>query len=203
MFKKTKTLLMATTLMGFGAAASALETDATVLNADILDKEQTIVANAAKVQNLSTLVTAVQAAGLVDALNGEGPFTVFAPMNEAFEAVPSEDLANLLKPENRDALVDLLEKHVVAGSFDSFTIEQQIQDLGDEDEQVASNVSESMIGDDMVGAFETLDGTELFISVNGGDIYINQPGQDPIEVIVADVETSNGVVHLIDGVIMN
>jgi uncharacterized surface protein with fasciclin (FAS1) repeats len=119
-----------------------------------------------------TLVAAVQAAGLVDTLKGEGPFTVFAPTDEAFAALPDGTVENLLKPENREQLVAVLTYHVVAGKVTAAEV---------------VNLSEAA----------TVNGAKVSISTNYGNVRI-----DDATVVQADVMASNGVIHVIDQVIL-
>lgn len=130
-----------------------------------------IVEVASDTDNLSTLVTAVKAAGLVETLSGDGPFTVFAPTNEAFEALPDGTLESLLEPENKDMLVDILTYHVVAG------------------EVMSGDLSDGLMA-------ETVQGSQITISIADG-VSVNDAS-----VIAADVEANNGVVHVIDSVIL-
>ncbi|MCH8494675.1 MAG: fasciclin domain-containing protein [Balneolales bacterium] len=122
--------------------------------------------------NLSTLVAAVQAADLVDVLAGDGPFTVFAPTNEAFAALPDGTLEMLLLPENKEMVVSILTLHVVPGKGMS----------GD-------------LSDGMTAA--SVNGENLTIGISYGNASVNGSG-----IIAADVEASNGVVHVIDTVIL-
>lgn len=131
-----------------------------------------IVALASETESLSTLVTAVQAADLVSTLQGEGPFTVFAPTNDAFAALPEGTLDNLLKPENKQQLVDILTYHVVSGAVRS------------------SDLSDGMTA-------PTVNGAPITVSIQEGRVMINDA-----MVVTPDVEASNGVVHIIDEVIM-
>lgn len=135
------------------------------------EMQKDIVALAMDTESLSTLVTAVKAGDLVETLQGEGPFTVFAPTNEAFAALPEGTLEDLLKPENKDQLVSILTYHVVPGKIMS-------SDLSDG--QTAA----------------TVNGKEIEVSVGEG-VQINGAN-----VAMADVEASNGVVHVIDQVIL-
>ena len=121
--------------------------------------------------SFNTLVAAVQAAELVDTLKGEGPFTVFAPTDEAFAALPEGTVETLLKPENKDQLVAILTYHVVPGKVMS----------GD-------------LSDDMTAA--TVQGGEITIDLDNG-VMVNDAN-----VVQADIETSNGVIHVIDKVIL-
>ena len=131
-----------------------------------------IVALASETPSLSTLVQALQAADLVGALQGAGPYTVFAPTNEAFAALPAGTLDNLLKPENKQQLADILKYHVVEGNVKSTDL--------------TNNMSA-----------KTLNGADLKVMLNGSNVMINDAN-----VTMADVAASNGVVHVIDKVIL-
>ncbi len=130
-----------------------------------------IVDTAAGAGDFSTLVAAVQAAGLVDTLKGDGPFTVFAPTDAAFAALPAGTVEELLKPENKDKLVEILTYHVVPGKVMS----------GD-------------LVDDMKAA--TVQGSAITIDLDSGVMV------DEATVTTADIEAENGVIHVIDTVIM-
>ncbi|MFN3248061.1 fasciclin domain-containing protein [Roseibium album] len=134
--------------------------------------EKDIVDTAAGAGSFNTLVAAVQAAGLVDTLKGEGPFTVFAPTDEAFAALPEGTVENLLKPENKDQLVAILTYHVVPGKVMS-------SDIAGKKAEVAS-----VQGDKI--SVDATDGVKV----------------DGAKVVTADIETSNGVIHVIDAVIL-
>ena len=133
---------------------------------------KTIVDLAVADPDLSTLVTALKAGGLVGTLSGQGPFTVFAPTNEAFASLPAGVVANLLKPENKAQLVDVLTYHVVAGAV-------RAKDLKDGEK------------------LKTVEGKELTVRISGSTVFINSA-----KVTTADVTASNGVVHIIDGVLL-
>ncbi|MEL7273598.1 MAG: fasciclin domain-containing protein [Pseudomonadota bacterium] len=146
------------------AAAILAASTSAAFSADIVD-------TAAGNESFSTLVAAVKAAGLVETLKGDGPFTVFAPTNDAFAALPAGTVENLLKPENKDQLVAVLTYHVVPGKVMS-------TDLTD-DAQVAT--------------------------VQGGNVTIdldNGPMVNDAKVVTADIETDNGVIHVINKVIL-
>ncbi|MGI9658429.1 MAG: fasciclin domain-containing protein [Gaiellaceae bacterium] len=145
-----------------GDAQEAVEEAATEI-ADIVD-------TAIAAGDFSTLVAAVQAAELVDTLKGEGPFTVFAPTDEAFAALPEGTLDDLLLPENKDQLAAILTYHVVPGTVLS-------TDLAD-------------------GQVATVNGEEVTIAVTDG-VTVNGAN-----VVTADIETSNGVIHVIDAVLL-
>ena len=136
-----------------------------------------IVALASETDSLSTLVAAVQAADLVETLQGDGPFTVFAPTNEAFDALPDGTLDTLLEPANQGQLVDVLTYHVVAG------------------EVFAADLSDGQV-------VETLQGETLTVEIRDGMVYIIDAAGGEALVQTADVDASNGVVHLIDSVLL-
>jgi uncharacterized surface protein with fasciclin (FAS1) repeats len=132
---------------------------------------ETIAAAAAATPDLSTLVSALQAADLVETLEGEGPFTVFAPTNEAFAAIqPTVD--NLLKPANKDELTKVLTYHVVPGTYTSADLKNGQK-------------------------LKTVEGQDLTVSIKGSTVKVNDATVEK-----ADIETSNGVVHIIDGVLV-
>ena len=134
-------------------------------------QDKTIVELASETESLSTLVTAVKAAGLVETLSSEGPFTVFAPTNDAFAALPEGTLETLLKPENQQQLIDVLTYHVVGANVMSTDL---------------SNGQEAA----------TVQGEKISVDLSKG-VMINNAS-----VIAADVKASNGVVHIIDKVIL-
>lgn len=131
-----------------------------------------IVDTAVSAGSFNTLVTAVKAAGLVETLKGDGPFTVFAPTDEAFAALPEGTVENLLKPENRDKLVSILTYHVVPGKV------------------MASDVNAKKLD------VATVEGSK--VSING----MSGVSVDNARVIKANIETDNGVIHVIDAVIL-
>ncbi len=133
--------------------------------------DKNVVENASAAPNLSTLVAAVKAADLVETLSGEGPFTVFAPDNAAFEKLPEATLADLLKPENKQQLTDILTYHVVPGTYAA-------SDLTDGQE------------------LKTVNGETLAVSVKDGTVKVGDA-----TVTQADVFQSNGVAHVIDTVL--
>ncbi len=131
-----------------------------------------IVETAVSAGSFNTLAAALEAAGLVDTLKGDGPFTVFAPTDEAFAKLPAGTVENLLKPENKDQLVKVLTYHVVPGIVSS----KQVVKLE---------------------SARTVEGQSVKIAVNGGSVMI-----DNAKVVKADVAASNGVIHVIDTVIL-
>ena len=154
-----KTALAASVLALLGTAAFAG------------DMKKDIVDTAAGAGDFTTLLTAAEAAGLVDTLKGDGPFTVFAPTDEAFAALPEGTVEDLLKPENKEKLASILSYHVVPGK-----------------------VMSTDLTDDMEA--ETVQGASLTIDLDNGVMV------EGANVTSADIETSNGVIHVIDKVII-
>lgn len=157
MFRTKALAVVAAALMGTTAMAGGHAKD--------------IVDTAAEAGSFSTLLAAAEAAGLVETLKSEGPFTVFAPTDEAFAALPEGTVADLLKPENKEMLAGILTYHVVPGK-----------------------VMSTDLTDDMEAT--TVQGTTVMIDLDNGVMV------DDATVTTADIETSNGVIHVIDKVIM-
>lgn len=143
-----------------------------------------IVDNAVNSADHTTLVAAVKAASLVDTLKSAGPFTVFAPTNAAFAALPAGTVETLLKPENKAALGKVLTYHVVAGTIDAATLLQRIQ---------AGKGSASL---------KTVSGGTLTASTKDGKVMIEDEKGRWATVTIADVTQSNGVIHVVDGVLL-
>jgi uncharacterized surface protein with fasciclin (FAS1) repeats len=177
-------LLGACAMQPMGAAPMAETTPVTVGGAPMY-ANKTIVANAVNSDDHTTLVAAVKAAGLVDTLNSPGPFTVFAPTNEAFAALPAGTVDTLLKPANKGTLTQVLTYHVVPGRLDS--------------KKLASLVA--MNGG--AATLVTVDGAELKVTMGGPNMLLvtDQKG-DVAHVTIADVYQSNGVIHVIDKVML-
>lgn len=146
--------------------------------------DKNIVENAVNSQDHTTLVAAVKAAGLVETLSGEGPFTVFAPTNAAFEALPEGTVETLLKPENKDQLTKILTCHVVGTEAMSDAIGKMIAD------------------DNGNHPVPTLGGCELSAKMDGDNITLTDENGNVATVTIADVDQSNGVIHVIDAVLL-
>jgi uncharacterized surface protein with fasciclin (FAS1) repeats len=144
-----------------------------------------IIENAVNSKDHTTLVAAVKAAGLVDALMGPGPFTVFAPVNAAFDALPPGTVETLLKPENKDTLTKILTAHVVAGDFTAADIARKAKRSKD-------------------GYFnmKTLSGDALSAKVKNGKVYVFDESGNAAVITIADVDQSNGVIHVINKVLL-
>lgn len=145
---------------------------------------QTIVEIAVGTEDLSTLVAAVTAAGLVDALNGEGALTVFAPPNSAFEKLPEGTVATLVEPENKELLTGILTYHVVPA------------------EVFAADLIKAINDSDGHYTIPTLNGETLSASIQDGDVILTDATGATAKIIATDIDASNGVVHLIDRVVM-
>jgi len=143
-----------------------------------------IVENAVNSKDHTTLVAAVKAAGLVEALQSDGPFTVFAPTNAAFEKLPDGTVSTLLKPENKEQLQTILKYHVVSGNWKAKAIAKLIED------------------GDGKAIVKTLSGSTLTIWSKGGDVYVTDENGNSGKVTIADVNQSNGVIHVIDNVLL-
>ena len=148
-------------------------------------KSKDIIDNAVNSADHTTLVAAVKAAGLVGTLKGKGPFTVFAPTNDAFNALPAGTVDTLLKPENKDTLVKVLTYHVVAGRYDFRSLEKMIKEGGGK------------------ATLKTVSGSTLTAMMNGPHNIVLQDGKGNVaHISIYDVYQSNGVIHVIDKVIM-
>jgi uncharacterized surface protein with fasciclin (FAS1) repeats len=143
-----------------------------------------IVENAVNSKDHTTLVAAVKAAGLVDTLKGPGPFTVFAPTNASFTALPAGTVDTLLKPESKPALTKVLTYHVVPGRLDAAALKQQISAGG----------GKAML--------KTASGGTLIAMASGNGIAISDDGGASANVTIADVLQSNGVIHVVDKVLL-
>ena len=137
----------------------------------------TVVDVAASNDDFSTLVTAVESAGLAETLDGDGPFTVFAPVNEAFAALPAGTLDTLLLPENEDQLTAVLTYHVVP------------------QEAMSDDLSDGM-------TITTVQGQPLTVGVSDTGVTLTDASGNTVSVVQADIEAGNGVVHVIDGVLL-
>jgi uncharacterized surface protein with fasciclin (FAS1) repeats len=145
---------------------------------------KTIVENAANSPIHKTLVAAVKAGGLVDTLNGPGPFTVFAPTDDAFAKLPAGTVDNLVKPENKGTLVKILTYHVVPGRISAKQLMGMIEKGGG------------------TAMLKTVEGEDLTASMSGGNIVLTDAKGGSASITTADVYQSNGVIHVIDTVLM-
>ncbi|MBY0351099.1 fasciclin domain-containing protein [Tabrizicola sp.] len=163
-------------------ATSAFAANPEVGGAPMFDTKN-IIENAVNSKDHTTLVAAVKAAGLVDALMGPGPFTVFAPTNEAFAALPAGTVDTLLKPENKAMLTKILTAHVVAGDL-------KLADL------------RAKVGSDGFANLKTLSGDALSVKFNGDTAMVYSESKNIGTITIGDVDQSNGVIHVIDTVLV-
>jgi uncharacterized surface protein with fasciclin (FAS1) repeats len=181
-----KKSLMAASLalaLGFTAMSAVAQKDPMVGGAAMYPTKN-IVENAVNSKDHTTLVAAVKAAGLVDTLESAGPFTVFAPTNEAFDKLPAGTVDTLLKPENKDQLKKVLTYHVVAGKISAKDLEKQIKDGGGK------------------ATLTTVEGGTITATKVGGKIMLTDEKGGTATVTIANVYQSNGVIHVIDSVLL-
>jgi uncharacterized surface protein with fasciclin (FAS1) repeats len=181
----TRSLIHTATLATvFALGAFAAHAENPMVGGAAMYDNKTIVENAVNSKDHTTLVAAVKAAGLVETLSGAGPFTVFAPTNAAFEALPAGTVDTLLKPENKGQLAKVLTCHVVAAGAMSEAIGKMIKDDG--------------------GAHpvKTVGGCTLTAKMDGDKITLTDETGGTATVTIADVKQSNGVIHVIDKVLL-
>ena len=176
-------MLIGAAALSLLAAAPAFAQNPMVGGAPMLENK-TIVENAANSKDHTTLVAAVKAAGLVDTLSGPGPFTVFAPTNAAFAKLPPGTVEMLVKPENKDKLTKILTCHVVAANAMSPAIAKMIMD------------------DKGTHPVKTVGGCVLLAKMTGEKITLTDENGNVATVTIADVKQSNGVIHVIDTVLL-
>ena len=166
---------------GMGASASG----SVMVGGAAMYPNRTIVQNAMNSRDHTTLVAAVKAAGLVDTLSGTGPFTVFAPTNAAFDALPAGTVDTLLQPQNKAKLTQVLTYHVVPGRLDAAALKERVRAGGGRAE------------------LETLAGGRLTVAMNGPRnlVMMDEVG-NTAEIATYDVYQSNGVIHVVDHVLL-
>jgi uncharacterized surface protein with fasciclin (FAS1) repeats len=183
--KKFVVLLLAIATLTFGSSTASAKDTNPLVGGAAMYRNKDIVDNAVNSADHTTLVAAVKAAGLVETLKGKGPFTVFAPTNEAFNKLPAGTVDSLLKPESKDALTKVLTYHVVAGKYDAKKLMQLIK---------KGNGSATL---------KTVSGGTLIARMNGtNSIAITDEKGGSSNVTIGDVYQSNGVIHVVDSVLM-
>ena len=180
---KLKTMT-ATAVLALAIAGTALAASDPMVGGAPMYASKNIVQNAVNSKDHTTLVAAVKAAGLVQTLEGPGPFTVFAPTNEAFDALPQGTVPSLLKPENKPELTKVLTYHVVAGKLDSKALDRDIK------------------RGDGKAVLKTVEGEPLTVTGSGKHLMITDVKGDTARVTIPDVYQSNGVIMVIDKVLM-
>lgn len=176
------TALVAFTMM-MGTSSFAQKGKTVMVGGAAMYPSKNIVENAMNSKDHSTLVAAVKAAGLVETLQGKGPFTVFAPTNAAFNKLPNGTVETLLKPENKAMLQSILTYHVVAGKMNS------------------SDIAKAIKSGNGKATLTTVQGGKLTAWMKGKDLYISDENGEEAKVTIADVNQSNGVIHVVDGVV--
>ena len=174
-------------VIGFGVntvSAQEMKSDNPMVGGAAMYKTKDIVDNAVNSKDHTTLVAAVKEAGLVEVLKGKGPFTVFAPTNAAFEALPAGTVETLLKPENKATLKKILTYHVVAGNYDSKAIAKAIKKGSG------------------TATLTTVSGGKLMAKMDGETLVLTDEKGGMSRVTIADVRQSNGVIHVIDAVVL-
>ena len=169
---------------GASAASAQMSNDNPMVGGAAMYKTKNIVENAVNSADHTTLVAAVKAAGLVDTLATAGPFTVFAPVNSAFEKLPAGTVETLLKPENKATLTKILTYHVVAGNIDSKAVLKAIKKGNGKAE------------------LTTVAGGKITAMLEGGKVVIMDEKGGKSYVTIADVRQSNGVIHVVDSVLL-
>jgi len=175
---------MAATGLATTAEAKTMSSKSVMVGGAAMLPTRNIIENAVNSKDHTTLVAAVKAAGLVDTLSGPGPFTVFAPTNGAFGKLPAGTVESLLKPENKDTLTTILTYHVVSGAMDSKAIAKAIKAGGGR------------------ATVKTVQGGDLTASMSGGKLKLIDAKGGASSVTIADVYQSNGVIHVVDTVLM-
>lgn len=176
---KKAILSIAVVLGAFAANAQ----NVTYVGGEAMYPKKNIVENAVNSKDHTTLVAAVQAADLVETLQSAGPFTVFAPTNDAFENLPEGTIPTLLKPENKGLLTTILTYHVVAGEYTAKKLMEEIKFYGGKRK------------------LKTVSGGKLIATMNGNNILLTDENGATANITVKDVMQSNGVIHVIDAVV--
>jgi uncharacterized surface protein with fasciclin (FAS1) repeats len=165
-------------------AQSASSSDTVMVGGAPMFPSKNIIENAVNSKDHTTLVAAVKAAGLVETLEGKGPFTVFAPTNEAFAKLPPGTVDTLLKPENKSMLVKILTYHVVSGNYTAADLMKMVQ----------TGEGKAML--------KTVEGEPLALSMNGTKLFISGEKSGVAEVTIPNVKQSNGVIHVVNTVVL-
>lgn len=182
---KTSSLLVASALAATVAASSPAYVHAEpMVGGAAMYQSKNIIQNAVNSKDHTTLVTAVKAAGLVGTLEGKGPFTVFAPTNEAFGKLPEGTVGTLVKPENKAALTKILTYHVVAGKMSAADLKKAVTEGNGKAE------------------LKTVEGEPLTVEDKGGKLELLDAKGGKSLITIADVDQSNGVIHVVDTVLM-
>ena len=177
-------LMTATAAVALTLAGGAFAMNDPMVGGAPMYASKNIIQNAVNSKDHTTLVAAVKAGGLVDTLEGKGPFTVFAPTNDAFAALPAGTVDTLLKPENKAALDKVLTYHVVPGRLDSHALDAQIK------------------GGDGEAILKTVEGDSLVVRGSGKNLTVTDDKGNTAHVTIVDVYQSNGVIMVVDKVLL-
>jgi uncharacterized surface protein with fasciclin (FAS1) repeats len=173
--------------LAFSAPAAApafAETGTVMVGGAAMYPSKNIIENAVNSKDHTTLVAAVKAAGLVETLEGKGPFTVFAPTNEAFAKLPPGTVDTLLKPENKATLVKILTYHVVAGKYS------------------AADLTKMVAAGEGKATLKTVEGEPLILSMDGSKLFVSGEKSGVAEITISNVNQSNGVIHVVSSVLL-
>ena len=186
MSKRIVTFLLAGLTLGGIAATPVLAqtSDTVMVGGAPMYPAKNIIENAVNSKDHTTLVAAVKAAGLIETLQGKGPFTVFAPTNDAFAKLPPGTVDTLLKPENKPMLVKILTYHLVSGNYAAADLMKMVKAGG----------GKAML--------KTVEGEPLTVSENGNKLFISGEKSGVAEVTIANVRQSNGVIHVVNSVVL-
>jgi uncharacterized surface protein with fasciclin (FAS1) repeats len=182
MNRKVAVLLLS--IIGLGLTSAMAGSKYPIVGGQEMYPTKDIIDNAVNSQDHTTLVAAVKAAGLVDTLKGTGPFTVFAPTNQAFAKLPPGTVDNLLKPENKEMLAKILTYHVVAGRLSAVDLRKMVQ------------------ADHGHAALKTVSGGTLTVMLQGKNIVLKDEKGGISTVTIPNVFQSNGVIHVVDTVVL-
>jgi uncharacterized surface protein with fasciclin (FAS1) repeats len=177
-------LLSAAAIVALAVAGGAIAAGDPMVGGAPMYANKNIIQNAVNSRDHTTLVAAMKAGGLVDTLQGAGPFTVFAPTNAAFAALPAGTVDTLLKPENKDTLDKILTYHVVAGRLDSRILDQEITTGGGK------------------AVLKTVQGEPLTVQGSGKNLMVTDEKGGTAHITIADVYQSNGVIQVVDKVLL-
>jgi uncharacterized surface protein with fasciclin (FAS1) repeats len=175
---------LAISLGGIGSASAEMKEKTVTVGGAPMYPSKNIVQNAVNSKDHTTLVAAVKAAGLVDTLQSPGPFTVFAPTNDAFAKLPAGTVDTLLKPENKDQLTQVLTYHVVPGRLTAKDLMSAVEKGG----------GKAML--------KTVEGKDLTVEIKDGAIWVWDAKGDAAKITIKNVMQSNGVIHVIDTVLL-
>ena len=171
-------------MLSVTAFAGAAYAENPMVGGAAMFEDKDITDNAVNSADHTTLVAAVKAAGLVETLKGPGPFTVLAPVNAAFDALPAGTVETLLKPENKDTLTTILTCHVIPAKA------------------LSTDIAKMAMDDGGAHVVETVGGCKLTLKADGGKVTITDENGTVANVTIADVLQSNGVIHVIDAVLL-